>query len=59
MVAQHHHLEKKMKFEELLEELHVLFAEKEVNVDVVKRVMTSYESNVKDWEKYAYFSPHK
>ena len=48
-----------MKFEELIEELHVLFAEKEVNVDVVKRVMTSYESNVKDWEKYAYFSPHK
>jgi hypothetical protein len=25
----------------------------------VKHVMESYESNLDDWGKYAYFSPHR
>jgi cysteine dioxygenase len=48
-----------MKLEELIEKLHALFAEKEVNTDVVKHVMESYESNLDDWGKYAHFSPHR
>ncbi len=48
-----------MKFEELIEKLHILFAEKEVNIDAVKHVMESHESNIDDWEKYALFSPNR
>ena len=48
-----------MNFDELIEKLHVLFADNEVNIDEVKRVMGSYKSNFEDWKKYAHFSQHK
>ena len=48
-----------MKLEELIEKLHVCFANEEVNIDDVKHVMECYDSNIEDWEKYAYFSPHR
>ena len=48
-----------MKFEELITQLHDLFADDEVNIDLVKHVMESYKSNPEDWRKYAHFSPHR
>jgi hypothetical protein len=54
---------KKIKFEELIEELHVLLAEKNANIAEVKeeviRVMESYKSNKDDWKKYAHFSAQR
>ena len=51
--------EKNMMLDEMIEKLHVCFADPEVNIDIVKHVMESYESDINDWEKYAYFSPHR
>ena len=56
-------IEKKMKFEKLIEELHVLLAEKSITEVKVKeeviRVMESYQSNKDDWKKYAHFSAQR
>ncbi|XP_050396967.1 cysteine dioxygenase type 1 [Patella vulgata] len=45
--------------EELIQELHKVFDSDKVNVDYVKRLMTLYISNRKDWKKYAKFDPHR
>lgn len=41
--------------EELIAELHKVFASDRVNVDYVKALMTGYKSNPKDWKKFAIF----
>ena len=48
-----------MSLKEVIETLHDLFATDKVNVDAVKRVLDSYTPDSEEWEKFAYFSPHK
>lgn len=45
--------------DDLIAQLHEVFAEDKVNVDYVHRLMESYVSNKKDWKKFAKFDPHR
>ncbi|ESO86570.1 hypothetical protein LOTGIDRAFT_204525 [Lottia gigantea] len=45
--------------EELIQELHKIFAHEKVNVDYVQRLMTLYISNKREWKKYAKSDPHR
>jgi cysteine dioxygenase len=45
--------------DELVQELHKVFASDHVNVEYVTRLMASYKSNPKDWKKYAIFDLHR
>ena len=44
---------------DLIEQLHEVFAEENVNIEYVHKLMESYTSNRKDWKKYAKFDPHR
>lgn len=45
--------------EELIKELHKVFASDKVNIEYVKALMTMYKSNPKEWKKFAKFDPHR
>lgn len=45
--------------DELVQELHRVFQESDVNVDYVEMVMRAYKSNPRDWAKYAKFDRFK
>ncbi|XP_033725504.1 cysteine dioxygenase type 1-like [Pecten maximus] len=45
--------------EDLIKALHKVFEDDKVNVEYVKELMTSYESNRADWKKYAKFDLHR
>ncbi|XP_062597517.1 cysteine dioxygenase type 1-like [Saccostrea cucullata] len=45
--------------DELIKELHKVFASDNVNVDYVTELMASYKSNPKDWKKFAIFDLHR
>ena len=45
--------------DELIRELHKVFASDKVNIDYVKTLMTLYKSNPKEWKKFAKFDPHR
>ncbi|OWF46548.1 Cysteine dioxygenase type 1 [Mizuhopecten yessoensis] len=45
--------------EDLINELYKVFEYDEVNVEYVKKLMTSYESNRTDWKKFAKFDSHR
>ena len=44
---------------DLIAQLHEVFAEDKVNIDNVHTLMESYISNRKDWKKFAKFDPHR
>lgn len=46
---------KKFEFLDLLNELRTIFKEDRVDIDYVKKVIASYNSEAKDWRKYAHF----
>ncbi|XP_033625299.1 cysteine dioxygenase type 1-like [Asterias rubens] len=45
--------------QELIESLHALFAEENVNVEEVQEVMERYKSTEDDWEKFAIYDEHR
>ncbi len=45
--------------DELVRELHKIFANDRVNVEYVKALLSSYRSNPKDWKKFAKMDPHR
>jgi cysteine dioxygenase len=45
--------------DELIQELHKVFASDKVNIDYVKTLMTLYKSNPNEWEQFANFDPHR
>ncbi|OWF49971.1 cysteine dioxygenase type 1-like [Mizuhopecten yessoensis] len=45
--------------EDLINKLHKVFEDDEVNVEYVQKLMTSYESNRTDWKKFAKFDRHR
>ncbi|XP_061180546.1 cysteine dioxygenase type 1-like [Saccostrea echinata] len=45
--------------DELIKELHKVFASDHVNVEYVTQLMASYKSNPKDWKKFAIFDLHR
>ena len=45
--------------DELIQELHKVFANDRVNVEYVKALLSSYRSNPKDWKKFAKFDTHR
>ena len=48
-----------ISWDEMIGELHRVFAVEEVNVEEVKDILFAYKSNPADWKKYAYFDPGK
>lgn len=44
---------------DLIEQLHEVFAEEKVNIEYVHKLMESYTSNRKEWKKFAKFDPHR
>ncbi|KAL8605965.1 hypothetical protein ACOMHN_063000 [Nucella lapillus] len=44
---------------DLIQQLHKVFAQDEINVDYVKTLMESYKSNPREWKKFAKFDPHR
>lgn len=44
---------------QLLVEIERIFSAEAVNIDEVKKLMRSYESNYQDWKEYAKFDAHK
>lgn len=45
--------------DELIQELHKVFASDHVNVEYVSQLMAAYRSNPKDWKKFAIFDLHR
>ena len=45
--------------DELVKELHKVFANDRVNVENVKALLSSYRSNPKDWKMFAKFDTHR
>lgn len=45
--------------DELIKELHKVFASDNVNVEYVTELMASYKGNPKDWKKFAIFDLHR
>ena len=45
--------------DELAIELHRIFAHNTINIDYVKKLLENFESNPKEWIKYAKYDPHK
>lgn len=45
--------------DDLINELHKVFAFDRVNVDYVKSLLSAYRSNPADWKKYAKFDPFR
>lgn len=48
-----------INLQELIEKLHIIFANDRIDADEVHGVMESYISNRADWEKYASFDPYR
>ena len=48
-----------MTLQELIEKLHVIFADDEINADEVQSVMESYTSQRNEWRKFASFDPYR
>ena len=44
---------------DLCRELSFLFEKDHVDVDQLQELMLSYQSNPKDWKKYAFFDRHR
>ena len=45
--------------DDLIKELHKVFASDRINVEDVKSLMASYRSNPMDWKKYRKFDTHR
>ena len=45
--------------EDLINELHKIFANDDVNVEYVQKLMASYASKPREWKKFAKFDQHK
>lgn len=45
--------------QELVSQLHRVFRHDHINIDYVRTLMESYESNPKDWKKFAKFDVHR
>ena len=45
--------------QQLVEKLHILFADERVNVEEVNHVMSSYKSKPSEWRKCAKFDQHR
>jgi hypothetical protein len=50
---------KSKTLDELVEHLHRVFSNDSINVEYVKELLRNYESNPKDWAKYAKYDPFK
>ena len=50
---------KDMSLQELIEKLHILFADERVNVDEVNDVLSAYQAKRSDWEQYAIFDTNR
>lgn len=44
---------------ELIQEFRDIFASNEVDIEQVQNLLYSYQSNPKDWKKFAHFDRHK
>nr|KAG5689186.1 hypothetical protein BaRGS_004020 [Batillaria attramentaria] len=44
---------------ELIQQLHRVFQQDDVNIDYVKTLMESYKSNPREWKKFAKFDAHR
>lgn len=44
---------------ELVQECRKIFSSNHVDIDQVQNLLYSYQSNPKDWKKYAHFDRHK
>ena len=47
------------RLDDLCRELSFLFEKDHVDVDQLQELMLSYQSNPKDWKKYAFFDRHR
>ena len=45
--------------DDLIKELHKVFASDRIHVEGVKSLMASYRSNPRDWKKFAKFDTHR
>lgn len=45
--------------QQLIEKLHIIFANDRIDADEVHGIMESYKSSRADWEKYASFDPYR
>ncbi|KAL1481626.1 hypothetical protein MTO96_034334 [Rhipicephalus appendiculatus] len=43
---------------DLIEQLHRVFEDDHINVEYVHELMSSYQSNPKEWQQYAKFDRH-
>jgi len=48
-----------LDLQQLIEKLHVIFANDRIDADEVQGVMESYKASRSDWEKYASFDPYR
>ena len=48
-----------LTLQQLIEKLHIIFANDRINADEVHGVMESYKSTRTDWETYASFDPYR
>ena len=48
-----------LDLQQLIEKLHVIFANDRIDADEVQGVMESYKASRADWEKYASFDPYR
>ena len=46
-------------FGELIETIRQMFADDEVDVELVKDLLASYESKPAEWKQYAFFDPNR
>jgi hypothetical protein len=44
---------------ELIDLLHEAFESDSANVDYIKKILSNYKSNPKDWRQYAKYDPYK
>ncbi|XP_077571966.1 cysteine dioxygenase type 1-like isoform X2 [Stigmatopora nigra] len=52
-------MEKPQNLQQLIQMLHEMFKSNAVNVEEVKELMESYQSNPDDWKKFAIFDQHR
>lgn len=48
-----------VSWEELKTGIREAFSSDRVDIDYVKRLMLSYQSNKEDWERFVYIDPHR
>lgn len=49
----------KGKFAHLLDQLHEEFSKTHIDIDTMKAILESYQSNKEDWGKFTFFDPHR